>query len=82
MKMTVIIGTIIILTLLTAPAHSAPGALPDAVCGKGLHIGNPHCSSGSAISPAPNLAVGSAPLSSALLLIGTMYLMWYKNQHK
>ncbi len=82
MKMTVIIGTIIFLTLLTAPVHSAPGSLPEAVCGKGLHVGNPHCISGSAISPAPNLAVGSAPLSSALLLAGTMYLMWYKNQNK
>lgn len=48
-------------------------ALPDAVCGNGKHVGNPHCSGGgsSSSAPMPNLSAnwsGAGILLSATLL--------------
>ncbi|WP_394209116.1 hypothetical protein [Enterovibrio calviensis] len=41
-------------------------ALPDAVCGNGKHVGNPHCASSSS---APVGELGSGLISAGILLI-------------
>ncbi|KGR36099.1 hypothetical protein ACXZ7R_23060 [Vibrio campbellii] len=49
-------------------------AVPDAVCGNGLHVGNPHCTNysiSSSSAPMPNLSTsgtGAGILLSATLL--------------
>ncbi|MEI8610597.1 hypothetical protein P4S70_17175 [Enterovibrio sp. Hal110] len=45
---------------------TAAYAVPDAVCGKGKHVGNPHCASSSS---APMGDFGASAISSGVLLL-------------
>lgn len=45
--------------------------LPDAVCGKGLHVGNPHCGGGG-FEPPPNYVPDGGTLG--LMLVGAAML--------
>lgn len=74
-----LVSIIFIHALLSIPALADKKSLPDAVCGKGLHIGNPHCSS-SIISPAPAGMIGSAPFGASIILSSALYSLWRKRK--
>ena len=53
-------------------SYVSPDCLPEAVCGKGVHTGNPHCGPGD-IPNTPPTAV-SEPSVLGLLLVGIVAL--------
>ena len=46
--------------------------LPDSVCGKGLHVGNPHCDGGGGYTPPVHTV--PEPGTLAALLVGIVFL--------
>ena len=53
-------------------------ALPDAVCGNGEHVGNPHCTSNSS---APVKHIGSASIGIGILFAaGVVGLLFQRNK--
>jgi len=54
-------------------------ALPDAVCGNGKHVGNPHC--GSSVSPAPLSEIGTAPLGAGIIIAAGLFGLWRRNSN-
>ncbi|MFT5879383.1 MAG: hypothetical protein ACI86X_000479 [Moritella sp.] len=69
----------IFIVLLFLPFGSAM-AIPDAVCGKGKHTGNPHCSSTPSVAPVQAVGAGALGATAILLCIGGTLIFNYRKR--